>query len=71
MMQQPADFIGKKYIGNQSGPINIFSTSYYSPFKLYQIQPAFAAKTRFVLPVLAKLWLDFPIPDVFRIDNGI
>ncbi len=70
-IQQSADFIGKKYIDNHSDPINIFSTSYYSPFKLYQIQPIFAAKTMFVLPVLAKLWLDFPIPDVFRIDNGL
>ena len=71
MLQQSADFIGKKYIDNHSDPINIFSTSYYSPFKLYQIQPIFAAKIRFVLPVLAKLWQDFPIPNVFRIDNGL
>lgn len=70
-IQQSADFIGKKYIDNQSDPINIFSTSYYSPFKLYQIQLIFAAKTRFMLPVLTKLWHDFPIPDVFRIDNGL
>lgn len=70
-IQQSADFIGKKYIDNQSDPINIFSTSYYRPFKLYQIQPIFAAKTRFMLPVLAKLWRNFPIPNVFRIDNGL
>ncbi len=70
-IQQSGDFIGKKYIDNHSDPINIFSTSYYSPFKLYQIQPIFAAKTMFVLPVLAKLWREFPIPDVFRIDNGL
>lgn len=70
-IQQSADFIGKKYIDNQSDPINIFSTSYYSPFKLYQIQPIFAAKTMFMLPVLTKLWQDLPIPDVFRIDNGL
>lgn len=70
-IQQSADFIGKKYIDNQSDPINIFSTSYYSPFKLYQIQPILAAKTRFMLPILTKLWQDFPLPDVFRIDNGL
>lgn len=71
IVQQSADFIGKKYIDNHSDPINIFSTNYYSPFKLYQIQPIFAAKIAFMLPVLTKLWRDFPIPDVFRIDNGL
>jgi hypothetical protein len=34
-VQQSADFIGKKYISGQREPINIFSTSYYMPFKLY------------------------------------
>lgn len=70
-IQQSGDFIGKKYIDNQSDPINIFSTSYYCPFKLYQIQPILAAKTAFMLPVLVELWQSFPIPDVFRIDNGL
>jgi len=70
-IQQSGDFIGKKYIDNSSNPINIFSTSYYRPFKLYQIKRILAAKTPFVFPVLTDLWQKYPIPDVFRIDNGL
>lgn len=70
-IQQSGDFIGKKYIDNCSNPINIFSTSYYSPFKLYQIKRILAPKIPFVFPVLTDLWQEYPIPDVYRIDNGL
>jgi len=71
LIQQSGDFIGKKYIDNCSSPINIFSTSYYSPFKLYQIKRILASKTPFVFPVLTNLWQKYPIPNVYRIDNGL
>lgn len=70
-IHQSGDFIGKKYIDNHSNPINIFSTSYYSPFKLYQIKRILAQKTLFVFPVLTDLWQKYPIPDIYRIDNGL
>lgn len=70
-VQQSADFIGKKYISGQSTPINIFSTSYYSPFKLYQIKPVVAEKAVYAIENLIKLWHKYPLPDVIRIDNGL
>lgn len=70
-IQQSGDFIGKKYIDGRTEPINIFSTSYYYPFKLYQIKRILAAKTPYIFPVLMNLWQVFPIPDVYRIDNGL
>lgn len=70
-IQQSADFIGRKYIDNHSDPINIFSTNYYSPFKIYQIKPILATKSGFVFPILIEFWQQFPIPNVFRIDNGL
>ena len=70
-IQQSADFIGKKYIDNHSDPVNIFSTNYYSPFKLYQIKRILAPKTAFVFPILIDSWQKYPIPDVLRIDNGL
>jgi len=70
-IHQSGDFIGKKYIDKQTEPINIFSTSYYSPFKLFQIKRVLASKTVYVYPVLINLWKNFPIPDVYRIDNAL
>jgi hypothetical protein len=70
-IHQSGDFIGKKYIDKHSDPVNIFSTSYYAPFKLFQITPVLAAKTPFIFPVLINFWKKFPIPDLFRIDNGL
>jgi len=70
-MQQSADFIGKKYITGQSEPINIFSTSYYTPVKLYQIKRITAEKSTYAIQELIKLWQTYPIPNVFRIDNGL
>lgn len=70
-VQQSADFIGKKYITGQREPINIFSTSYYAPFKLYQIEPVQAEKAVFAIENLIRLWRKYPLPNVFRIDNGL
>lgn len=68
-IHQSADFIGKKYIAGRSEPINVFSSAYYSPFKLFQIQRVEAEKARCAIEVLKVQWQTFPIPDVFRMDN--
>ena len=70
-IHQAADFIGKKYITGRTEPINFFSTSYYWPFKLYQVQRIKAEKAIFAIFELQKLWMKFPMPNVFRIDNGL
>jgi hypothetical protein len=70
-VQQSADFIGKKYITGQREPINIFSTSYYAPFKLYQIRPVNAERAVYAIENLIKLWRKYPLPNVLRIDNGL
>lgn len=70
-VQQSADFIGKKYITGRTEPINIFSSSYYSPFKLYQIKRILAEKSTYAIENLERQWLIYPIPNVFRIDNGL
>jgi hypothetical protein len=70
-IHQSADFIGKKYIAGRSDPINVFSSAYYSPFKLFQIKRVEAEKARCAIEVLKVQWKTFPIPDVFRIDNGL
>ena len=70
-IHQSADFIGKKYIAGRTEPINVFSSAYYSPFKLFQIKRVMAEKARCAIEVLKVQWQTFPIPDVFRIDNGL
>ncbi len=70
-VQQSADFIGKKYISGRTEPINIFSNSYYSPFKLYAIKRISAEKTIYAIDELKEHWRHYPIPNVFRIDNGL
>jgi len=70
-VHQSADFIGKKYIAGHREPINIFSTSYYAPFKLYQIKPVEAEQAVFAIENLIRLWRKYPLPDVLRIDNGL
>jgi hypothetical protein len=71
VIQQSGDFIGRKYIDGRSDPIDIFSTSYYSPFKLFQIKRVLASKSTYIYPVLTGLWQKHPIPDVYRIDNAL
>lgn len=70
-VHQSADFIGKKYIAGRTEPINIFSTSYYAPFSLYQITRILSEKAVYALNVLYKQWRVYPIPDVMRMDNGL
>lgn len=70
-IQQSADFIGKKYISGQREPINIFSTNYYAPFKLYQIKPVQAEKAVYAIENLVRLWRRYPLPEVLRLDNGL
>lgn len=70
-VHQSADFVGKKYIIGRTEPINIFSTAYYTPFKLYKISRVRAEKSVYVIEKLTEQWCELPIPDVFRIDNGL
>ena len=70
-IHQSADFIGKKYITGSSDPVNIFSSSYYSPFRLYQIQRILAEKAIYVIQQWKEQWKIYPIPDVERLDNGL
>jgi len=70
-VHQSADFIGKKYITGQREPITIFSSSYYAPFKLYQIKLVEAEQYVFAIENLILLWRKYPLPDVMRIDNGL
>ncbi|MCG2693478.1 hypothetical protein L6279_05300 [Candidatus Parcubacteria bacterium] len=70
-VQQSADFIGKKYITGRTEPINIFSSSYYSPFKLYKIKRVLAEKAPCAIEEIKQQWQKYPIPNVFRIDNGL
>ena len=70
-IHQSADFIGRKYITGRTEPINIFSSAYYSPVKLFQISRVEAEKARCAIEVLKVQWQTFPVPDVFRIDNGL
>jgi hypothetical protein len=70
-VHQSADFIGKKYIAGHREPINIFSTSYYAPFKLYQIAPVASEKAVDAIYQLSTLWRQYPVPDVLRMDNGL
>lgn len=70
-IQQSSDFIGKKYISGRTEPINIFSSSYYYPFKLYRIRRILAEKATYAIEQLIWQWQRYPIPDVLRIDNGL
>lgn len=70
-IHQSADFIGKKYIVGSSKPVNIFSSNYYCPFKLYQIKPILAEKVTYAIECLKEQWQKYPIPNVFRKDNGL
>ena len=70
-IQQSADFIGKKYIAGRTEPVNIFSSSYYFPFKFYQIKRILAEKALYAIEQLKEQWLYYPIPNLFRMDNGL
>jgi hypothetical protein len=70
VIQQSADFIGKKYLSGSSSPITIFSSCYYRPFKMYQIQRTESERAIFAIEILLSLWREYPAPHVFRMDNG-
>lgn len=70
LIQQSADFIGRKYLSGSSHPITIFSSCYYRPFKMYHIQRTESEKATLAIDVLLKQWAEFPMPHVFRMDNG-
>lgn len=70
-VHQSADFIGKKYIAGRSEPINILSSSYYCPFKLYKIKRILAEKATYAIEAIKQQWQKYPIPNVFRMDNGL
>lgn len=70
LIQQSADFIGKKFLSGSSHPVTIFSSCYYRPFKMYQIQRTEAEKATLAIDVLVKQWIEYPMPHVFRMDNG-
>lgn len=70
-VQQSADFIGKKYIAGKTEPVNIFSSSYYCPFKLYRIKRILAERAIYAIEAIVEQWRKYPIPDVFRMDNGL
>jgi hypothetical protein len=44
LIQESADFIGKKYLEGSPRPVTIFSSCYYRPFKMYQIYRTEAEK---------------------------
>jgi len=70
-IQQSADFVGGKYISGRPEPINIFSTSYYLPFKLYQIVRVYAEKAIYAIEQLQQQWSIYPMPHVLRLDNAL
>ena len=70
LIQESADFIGKKYLDGSSRPVTIFSSCYYRPFKMYQIQRTEAEKATLAIEILCRQWTEFPVPHVVRMDNG-
>jgi len=70
LIQQSVDFIGKKYLDGSPRPVTIFSSCYYRPFKMYQIQRTEAEKTTLAIDILCQQWADFPVPHVLRMDNA-
>lgn len=71
-VHQSADFVGRKYIAGSSDPVTIFSTSYYAPFKLYQLFPVEAETSLCARTILTDaLWRRYPLPNVFRVDNAL
>ncbi len=70
-VHQSCDFIGKKYIRGSKEPINIFSTSFYQWFELYQIWRVLAETSEQAMNALTNFWKIFPLPNVMRMDNGM
>lgn len=70
-IQQSCDFIGKKYIQGSGEPVNIFSTSFYQWFELYQIRRVLAETAESAIMSLMAFWEKFPLPNVLREDNSM
>lgn len=70
-IHQSCDFIGKKYIHGSKKPINIFSTSFYQWFEMYQIWRVLAETSEQAISKLTDFWKIFPVPHVMRMDNGM
>lgn len=70
LIQESADFIGKKYLDATTRPVTIFSSCYYRPFKMYQIQRTESEKASYAIEILCRQWAEYPMPHVVRMDNG-
>lgn len=70
-IQQSCDFVGKKYISGSSQPVNIFATSFYQWFKLYQIWRVNGETAESAITKLVNFWTIYPMPHVMREDNGM
>lgn len=70
-IHESGDYIGKKYIAGSADPINIFSAAYYAPFKLHEIWRTPEETGPAAIECLQTQWQTVPIPDVFRMDNGL
>lgn len=69
-IHQAGDFIGKKFITGSPDPISFFSTSYYQELALHHVWRILAEKADYATQCLTAWWRQYPIADVFRIDNG-
>lgn len=70
-VHQSADFIGRKYITGCREPVHFFSQSYDIPFKLLNVARIPAETGVYARERMLSLWEEHPLPDVFRLDNGL
>lgn len=71
VIQQAADFVGKRWIAGRTEPITIFSTCYYQWLKQFKIWRTTAETSECAIACLSEFWRADPIPNVCRIDNGM
>ena len=71
LIQQSADFIGKKFIHGREEPISFFATGYYQGFKLYRMWRISAETVEEAIACLKEFWTVHPLPQVLRIDNAM
>lgn len=71
LIQQSADFIGKKFIHGREEPISFFATGYYQGFKLYRMWRISAETVDEAIICLKEFWTLHPLPQVLRIDNAM
>lgn len=65
------DFIGEKFIKEQTEPINFIAFSYQKPFKLKQFKRILAAKKDCAIEETDRLFKLFPVSDYAKVDNGL